>query len=97
MNKPKKAPNHAKRNRKAIDALADMLEVDMLKMDGFDSCILGVVYRANQGPIVCYSRPAVINALIHQGMTRQEAEEYHGFNQADAWMGEGTPCFLDPI
>jgi hypothetical protein len=27
-------------------------------------------------------------------MDREEAEEFHEFNQAGAYLGEGTPAFL---
>ena len=28
-------------------------------------------------------------------MSEEEAYEYFEFNQMGAWMGEGTPCFLN--
>ena len=68
----------------------------MLKMDGFDSCILGVCYRMGQEPILAYDFDKVIAKLVRMGMTHEEAVEYHEFNQAGAWMGDGTPCFIHP-
>lgn len=66
----------------------------MMKMDGFDDCIVGVVARITQPTIICYDRGLVIAKLMSWGMTEEEAEEYHEYNQAGAWVGEGTPCFL---
>lgn len=32
--------------------------------------------------------------LVEDGMTEDEAEEFHEFNQIGAWVGERTPAFL---
>lgn len=69
----------------------------ILKMDGFNDCIIGVVLRFGMEPILCYSLQKVIEKLVSQGMTEEEAEEYWEFNQLGAWVGERTPCFLDDL
>jgi len=28
-------------------------------------------------------------------LTKEEAEEFHEFNQIGAWMGDGTPAFVE--
>lgn len=66
----------------------------MLKMDGFDDCIVGVVDRYGQEPIFCYSGRMVIERLMSQGMSEEEALEYFEFNQLGAWLGNETPCFI---
>lgn len=66
----------------------------MLKMDGYDDCIIGVFDRCGQEPLLCYDPEKVIAKLMDQGMDRDEAVEFFHFNQAGAWMGEGTPGFL---
>jgi hypothetical protein len=70
----------------------------MLKADGFDDAILGVVDRiGSDGPILCYSRERVIEILkARDGMTDEEAVEFFEFNIAGAYVGPGTPCFLSP-
>ena len=67
----------------------------MLKMDGFDDCILGLFTRCGMDPIICYDEDKVIAKLMSQGMTRDEAYEFYEFNQASAWAGDGTPGFVD--
>jgi hypothetical protein len=69
----------------------------MLKMDGFNDCILGIVERCGQEPFIVYDTQKVIDALVADGMSREDAWEFHGFNQACAFMGEGTPGFLYPF
>ena len=66
---------------------------ELLKMDGFDSCVAGVVIRFNQEPILCYDYEKGIQQL-ERDMTRDDAEEYFNFNQIGAWVGDRTPCFL---
>ena len=67
---------------------------NMLKMDGYDDCILGIVERCGQEPFYVYDTDLVIENLMRQGMTEEAAIEFHEYNQAGAWLGEGTPGFL---
>lgn len=80
--------------REFVDEYADTNGVKMMVMDGFDECIVGIVERSGESPFVLYDREKVIETLMAQGMTRDEAEEHHGFNQTGAYVGEGTPGFL---
>lgn len=71
---------------------------DIMLMDGFDKCIVGVVCQHGSGPIVCYDREKVIDQLIEvDEMTEEDAWDYHYFNQDGAYVGPTTPCFLDKI
>jgi len=67
---------------------------ELLVMDGYDSCIIGVVEGAGMETRILYSTEKVINSLMADGMNSEEALEFHLFNQAGAYMGEHTPCFL---
>jgi len=80
----------------AFDPFAgfDPDEHELLVMDGYNDCIVGVVERFGQGPIVCYDKERVICRLQSDGMDREVAEEFFLFNQLGAWMGDSTPCFL---
>ena len=66
-------------------------------MDGFDDCIAGVVQRYGQPTIVCYDKEKVLEQLMDDGMTDEEAVEYFEYNQIGAWVGEQTPCFISPF
>ena len=74
--------------------LLQISEYDLMVMDGYDDCIVGVVERFGQKPIVCYDKEKVLCRLEADGMDRDEAEEFFYFNQIGAWMGDSTPCFL---
>jgi hypothetical protein len=72
----------------------DPEEFDLTVMDGYDDCIVGVVERFGQDPIVCYDKEKVLLQLEKEGMNREEAEEWFYVNQIGAWVGDSTPCFL---
>ena len=69
-------------------------EEELLLMDGYDDCIVGLVDRFGQPTIVCDDKEKVIEKLMADGMTDEEALEWFEFNQIGAWMGDKTPCFL---
>ena len=68
--------------------------IGMLQMDGFDDCIAGTVTRFGMSPVLCYDLHKVIAKMVADGMTEEEAYEYHNLNQLDTWVGEGTPAFI---
>ena len=66
---------------------------DLLKLDGFDEAILGVVERIGLQAI-CYDTHKVIEILM-KDMTEEEALDYYNFNMLGAYVGESTPVFLE--
>lgn len=68
---------------------------EILVMDGYDDCIIGVCVRFGQEPIAAYDQRAIICKLMEDGMDHEQAVEYFEFNQLGAWMGDTTPCFVD--
>ena len=77
-----------------LDELSARFGDELVKLDGYDDCILGVVTRFGSLPILCYDREKVIARLMESDMTRTDAEEYFAFN-IESWVGERTPCFLE--
>jgi len=75
------------------DELAE-IDPDLLLMDGFDDCIIGVCEAFGSVPVVAYDYDKVLANLQASGMTYEEAVEYHEFNQAGAYVGERTPVFI---
>jgi hypothetical protein len=68
---------------------------EMMRVDGFDDCCLGVVSRIGYQDLFCYDTLAIIQTLMtRDGMSEEEAEEYFDFNIIGAWVGGGTPVFL---
>lgn len=65
---------------------------DLLKADGFDEAIIGVVERMGTQAL-CYDTEKVIEILMRD-MSEEEAWEYFQYNIAGAWVGDHTPFFL---
>ena len=68
----------------------------LMCMDGYDDCIVGIVEQFGKPPILCYNKLLVIQKMIDDGSSYEEAEEYFEYNQIGAYVGEFTPCFLTP-
>ena len=67
---------------------------EILIMDGYDDCIIGVVEQFGRPPIVCYNRELVIRKLMDEGISEEESIEFFEYNQIGAWVGDYTPCFI---
>lgn len=77
-----------------LELVEELEKEGLLIMDGYDDCILGLGHRFNE-TFVVYDQKKVIAKLMSEGMTEQEAWEYHNFNQVGADMGEGTVAFVE--
>lgn len=71
---------------------------EALKADGFDEALIGVAHRAGSSSVLAYSIPKCLEILEKRdGMTPEGAQEFFDFNVVDAFMGEHTPVFLEPL
>ena len=68
---------------------------DLLKLDGFDDAIIGVVQRIGLQAI-CYDTHKVIEILM-KDMSEEDAWDYYSYNMLGAYVGESTPVFLEMI
>lgn len=59
------------------DQLCDQIgDDDLLFMDGYDDCIIGVADRFGMETVVAYDKDKIIKRLIKDGMSLEEAEEF---------------------
>ena len=67
-------------------------DIQFLKADGFDDAVIGIDGRTDR---LIYSTTKVIDILIKEGMTREDALDHFYFNIEGSYMGEKTPiwCF----
>lgn len=70
------------------------IDENFLIMPGYDDCIAGVGIRFGQDPIVMYDYDKVINRLMVDGMSYDDAVEWFEYNMIGAWVGDATPGFL---
>jgi len=76
------------------DRLADA-NPEALLADGFEEAYIGICRRFNT-VVAAYDYDKCINVLMNRdGMCYEEAEEFFEFNVLGAWVGEGTPVFID--
>ena len=67
----------------------------MLKADGYNAAIMGIVQRYGQPPVLLYDTDKILGILVHRdGMTYDEAIEFFEFNILGAWAGDETPAFF---
>jgi hypothetical protein len=78
-------------------ALEYVGESEGLQADGFEDCIIGVAERCSQQPLLVYDVNKIIEKLMKDGLSYDEAREHYEFNIVGAWVGEGTPLFMEPI
>jgi len=70
------------------------------KIVGFDDAIVGVViYDAVNNdrvsePRLVYNGRKILDELVSDGMTYEEAEEHLAYNIESAYVGEGTPLIM---
>ena len=81
-------------NRKDIEDLYSDDEPEILFADGYDSAIEGVVWYGERTRVV-YRMESILEILMDQGMTYDEASEYFDFNVAGSHMGVYTPLYLE--
>ena len=73
----------------------DEYSEEMLSADGFDAAVIGVAYRCASQPILAYDYDKCVEVLMERDeMSRIDAIEYMDFNVVDAYVGNGTPCFI---
>ena len=69
-------------------------EPDMLFADGYDKAIAGVIWDGERTRVV-YRTESILEILMDQGMTYDEAAEFFDFNVAGSYMGVYTPLYLE--
>jgi hypothetical protein len=89
-------PQHP--NRIAIVEQIESLELEnVLLADGHDHAILGLVELPNNKFVVAYSEKMIIQGLVDDGMEWDEAIEYYNFNIKGAYVGVGTPVYIEDL
>jgi len=67
----------------------------LLVMDDFDDCIIGICHRFHDSFVVYDEKKVIAKLMERDGMTEEEAREFHDFNQLGGWHGDHTPGFIE--
>ena len=79
-----------------VNEWADSMDdQEVYLLDGFEAALMGIATRFGGLAVAAYDLNKCIHILIDQGMTYEEAAEYFEFNVIGAWVGEGTPIFVE--
>lgn len=65
---------------------------EILKADGLDGGIIGIEENSIR---LVYSKSKVIEILMSEDMTEEDALEHYYFNIVGAYVGEKTPIFVE--
>lgn len=65
---------------------------EILKADGLDDAILGIEENSMR---LVYSKSKVIEILMSEDMTEEDALEHYYYNIVGAYVGEKTPIFIE--
>ena len=69
-----------------------LVEEECLIADGFDDAVIGIVYGAN--PKTVYSVKKIIDILMQEEMSYEDAVEHFEYNISGSYVGEKTPVFV---
>ena len=78
-----------------IDERLEAAGEEALGADGYDDCVIGLAYQHTR-PLIVYSKKKVIERLM-EDMSRDDAEEFFQFNIGGAYLGAGTPLFMEDM
>lgn len=70
----------------------------MLKATGLDKAILGITDNREGEQIIAYDRGRCLKIFMERdGMSYEDADEFFAFNVEGAYLGKGTPIFVDVV
>jgi hypothetical protein len=81
-----------------IQRIQERLEAsgeEALGADGYDDCVVGLAYQHTR-PLIVYSKRKIIERLM-EDMSREDAEDFFEWNIGGAYLGAGTPLFMEDM
>jgi len=77
-----------------MDILEQLADCEALLIDGHDDALIGIGGAFNQRAAV-YDRQKILDQLVTEGLTVEEADEYISYNIESAIVGERTPIIVE--
>lgn len=92
------APDYARKWEEFTQKCVNLImRNETLFADGFHDAIVGL-WTNNEPPIVVYDKVKMINILMRDDeMSYEDAEEYLAYNTWGAYVGKGTPMYIEPL
>ncbi len=70
---------------------------DTVFYDEFDAAFMGFGWQFNVGPVAVYNQDLVMEILMEDGTSEEDALEHFGYNVQGSYVGERTPIFLTNV
>ena len=81
----------------ALNELADELDIEILVVTGMDEALIGITCGQFDAPRAVYVKQGMVDILMMEGMTEEEAIDYIDYNIIGAYVGETGPLFIDGL
>lgn len=72
-------------------------KTELLKVDGHDNAYIGLGSSIGEADRLVYDSDIILDNLIAQGMTEEEAQEYFNYNILDAYVGDKMPLYVSKV
>jgi hypothetical protein len=72
------------------ESLAEVNDEAIL-FDGFEDALVGIADRFGMASVALYDRNKMVEVLMQDGLTHEDAVEYLDFNVFGLWAGDHTP------
>ena len=81
--------------RTKLDDIVEMFpDLDILKCDGYDDCVIGFDYCFGDNFRLIYSIKMILDKMVKEdGLSDDEAIEHFEYNFRGSYLGEKTPIW----
>lgn len=81
--------------RTKLDDIVEMFpELEILKCDGYDDCVIGFDYCFGDNFRLIYSIKMILDKMVKEdGLSDDEAIEHFEYNFRGSYLGEKTPIW----
>ena len=69
-----------------------LVDNECLLADGFDEAVIGITFGVNA--VAVYSVGKILDILVDEGMSMEDAIEHFEYNIAGSYVGEKTPMWV---
>lgn len=87
-------PHRGAKNRALIEGMFD----DLLLFTGYDDCLIGTAEHwgaEGHTTVALYDRTLLVEKLMGDGLSEEEAHEHISHNMTGAYVGRSTPVVAD--
>ena len=82
-------------NRKDAEIWNEENKANLTFLEGFDKAIVGIAKDGLEQPKIIYSKQKILNTLIKNNLSLEEAVEYYDFNILGICKKKNDPAFLE--